>query len=405
MIIVLITLGVSLRLINLNNVTMRSPDEGVYTYQARIISADGPVAGTRALVREYNQAPQLWIYPPPTRIGYDWLLGGIMKLSGTNTEKTGAYLSFAASILSLVLTALIGLRFFNPLTTFFALLFMAVSPMDLAVSRRSWQDALFGFLGISMVYYVLKITKDAKGLLWYALLIATGMYIVLVKEPGIAVYGLCSLWVIWVLAVKERSLAKTLIFIAASAASLVASYGLISYSVGGVDTLLTIFRHVKEAMPTNDYAIEYQSGPWANFISGLWILSPLSSLLFIFGIIGSLLPIAPTPDNNSDMKPYAAWLIIFGVAFFSIALVTPYCQNYRYVSVTYVPFYLVAGLGLRQIVSRVKPLVKGILIVAIPILAAVLIFAALRDYRMYEKIFLRTGIVDISVKMVRDLSK
>lgn len=398
-------LGVYLRVVNLNNVTMRSPDEGVYTYQARMISAEGPIAGTRALVREYNGAPQLWIYPPPTRIGYDWLLGWIMKISGLNTEKTGAYLSFTASILSLILAAVIGLRFFNPLTTLFALLFMAVSPMDLAVSRRSWQDALFGFLGLAMVYYVLEITKDAKRLLWYILLLATGMYIVLVKEPGIAVYGLSSLWVVFVLAVKERSLFKTLLFIAASFAGLVASYGLMSYAVGGAGALLEIFRHVKDAMPTNDYAIAYQSGPWINFISGLWILSPASSLLFVFGVLGSLLRQGNDPSDKNTMRPYIAWLTLFGIAFFSIALLTPYCQNYRYVSVTYVPFYVIAGLGLWHITSFFKPLVRDILIVAIPILAAVLVFGAIRDYRMYEKIFLRTGIVDISVKMVKDYSK
>jgi 4-amino-4-deoxy-L-arabinose transferase-like glycosyltransferase len=237
LIIALITLGVFLRMVNLNNVTMRSPDEKVYTYQSRIISAEGPITGTRALVREYNQVSQLWIYPPPTRIGYDWLLGGIMKLSGSNNEKTGAYLSFAASILSLILIAVIGLRFFDPLVTLFALLFMAVSPMDLTISRRSWQDALFGFLGLAMVYYVLEITKDAKKLIWYILLIVTGMYIVLVKEPGVAVYGLCSLWVVWILAAKERSFPGTLIFIAASGAGLIASYAIMSYAVGGINTL------------------------------------------------------------------------------------------------------------------------------------------------------------------------
>jgi hypothetical protein len=73
--------------------------------------------------------------------------------------------------------------------------------------------------------------------------------------------------------------------------------------------------------------------------------------------------------------------------------------------VAYAPFYLVAGLGLWYIASRIKPLVKDILIIAVPVLAAVLIFAAMRDCRMFEKIFIRTGIVDISVKMVRDFSR
>ncbi len=405
LIIALLAIGVILRFVNLNHVAQRSPDEGIYTNQAKVISIEGPIKGTRALVREYNQNARLWIYPPPTRIGYDWLLGGVMKALNRTDTDVGAYISFAASILSLLFITLIGLRFFDPLVALFALLFMAVSPMELAIARRTWQDALFGLLGLSMVYYVLEIAKNPKRLLWYIVLIISGSYIILVKEPGAAVYGLCVLWVACMLAIKEKSIIKASIFIIAGAVSVIASYGLISYAVGGIGTLLNIFAHIKDAMPTNEYAIEYQSGPWTNFIGGLWILSPLSFLLFIAGAAGTFLPIGRDEAKEHGIKLASAWLMVFSAAFFSIAIITPYCQNYRYVSVIYAPFYLAAGTGLWYLSSWIRPLVKDILKAVIPLLAAVLIFAAARDYQMFEKIFIRTGIMDISVKMVRDFSK
>lgn len=402
-------LGITLRAINMPNVARRSPDEGIYSAQGKIISESGYLRGTRLLLKEYNSDNVLWIYPPPTRIGYSWLLATLMKALHRTDAAVGSYISFASSVVSLVLIAVIGLRFFNPWITSFALLFMAVSPMELAIARRSWQDAIFGCLGLAMVYFCLEITRNAGRHIWYALLILLGSYIVLIKEPGAAVFGICALWIFWVLAIREKDPVKGVYFIAACAAAGLLSFSVLAYVTGGFGQLLQIFGHIKDAMPTNTYAIEYQSGPLYRFLEGFWIISPVSSVLFLIGAGGTLLPfgISERPDAIKDAgtRQAVTGLILFGITFFAIALFTPYCQNLRYVSVAYGPFYLAAGLGLWYIVLLARPFVKKIALIAAALAVAVLILAALRDYQMFNKIFIRTGIMDVSIRMVREYSR
>lgn len=161
-IIILIAIGIFLRLSNLYKVTSRSSDEKMYTYHAKVIAREGPIAGTRVLVQEFNKNPEFWIYPTPVRIGYNWLLAAIMKVSKSDDVMLGSYVSFTASVLSLILAAIIGLRFFNPTVTLFAILFMSVSTPELAIARRTWQDAFFGFLGLLTIYYSLEIARNPK---------------------------------------------------------------------------------------------------------------------------------------------------------------------------------------------------------------------------------------------------
>ena len=142
----LLCLGAALRVANLSNVSSRTPDELVYTLQAKFLLQGGQAA-LRSLIAEYQRDPVIRLFPPPTRLGYLLPLAAAMRLTGGRDESVGAYLSCAASIGSLFILALIGVRFFPSWATFFALLFFAVSPMELAVSRRAWTDALVEFLG------------------------------------------------------------------------------------------------------------------------------------------------------------------------------------------------------------------------------------------------------------------
>src|SRR4051812_9233051 len=95
-----VMLGVILRIANMSGVQSRSPDERIYTIQARALLGSG-LAGARANVRAYLDHPQLRQYPPPTRVGYTFLVATVMRLTGIMDERAGAYLACAASILSL----------------------------------------------------------------------------------------------------------------------------------------------------------------------------------------------------------------------------------------------------------------------------------------------------------------
>ena len=107
----ILTLGITLRVINLDNVAARSPDEEIYTYQARVISIGG-IEGIRSLIKEHCQNKALWIYPPPTRIGYTGLYSMVMRLTNRTDEKVGSYISCVFSIISLVLLIVLSLSSF-----------------------------------------------------------------------------------------------------------------------------------------------------------------------------------------------------------------------------------------------------------------------------------------------------
>ncbi len=400
-----LSIGINLRIINLNNVERRSPDEGIYTYQANTVAKLGAGEGVKTLIKDYNSDKKLWIYPPPSRVGYIWFLSGVMKLTGRMDEKAGSYISCAFSILSLILLIIIGLRFFNPWVALGGLLLMSVSPMDLAISRRSWQDAMFGCIGLALIYLASEIGRNTKKILWVLPFVALGSYAVLIKEPGIIIYGLCMIWLCWVLFVREKLFLNGSILIIGGVLGSGISALLLVHAAGGLTPVLEVIRHVKEAMPTNTYAIEYQSGPWYQFLHGFWIMSPASVLLCVLGITGIVMPSGRLyPDI--DRRREAIGILLISTVFFLIAIATPYCQNLRYVSVLYVPFYLLGGLGLWYAAMALKSLLRDFpFYVIIVSLALLLIVASISDYANFKKIFIRTGILDVSIRMVRECAR
>jgi hypothetical protein len=64
-----------------------------------------------------------------------------------------------------------------------------------------------------------------------------------------------------------------------------------------------------------------------------------------------------------------------------------------------------AGLGLWYIVSFIKLKMKDFFVyVAIAFIIAIILMAA-SDYRNFKKIFVRTDIPDVSIRMVREYSR
>ena len=402
-------IGVILRVYNLNNVIERSPDEYTYTYLAQKIAQHGVSEGIKLVTREQLSNKELWIYfpPPPTRTGYLWLLSNVMKALNSADVKVGSYISFAASVISLLLLMALGLRFFNPWITLYALLFMIVSPMELAIARRTWQDAMVGCIGLSLIYFSCEISRNIKRAIWYFLLIVVGSYYVSVKESGIFIYGLCVMWLLWVLFIKERSTLKGLFLIIFSALGVGITITILTHISGGIRPIIDSVRCWVTAMPTNQYAIEYQSGPWYYFLEGFWIVSPVSAILCLIGIAGNLLPDKrlgkATFLSDAASSRAIRGIILFVIVFMTAAITTPLFQNMRYVSILYAPFYLISGLGLWYIISLAK--VTQNFRKAVILIVCVLILMAIRDYKTFEKIFIRTGIKDVSIKMLRDYSR
>ena len=403
--IAVLSIGIGVRLNHLD-FSRRSPDEGIYTYQANEIAGHG-IDGTRKLIREYINDKSMWVCPPPTRIGYDYLLAAIMKISAVHDEMAGTYISVVASIGTLLVLVLMGLRFFNPQITLIALFGMCLSPMDLAIARRCWQDSLLAFCGTLYIYLCGELIKNSKRKILYVPLLLIGGYCMLIKESGVVIFGLGMLWLLYEAVFKERSIFSAILTIAAGIICAAGSVFILVKVTGGISDILTILKHIKEAMPTNTYAVEYQTGPWYRMIEGFWILSPIFTILAFLGCIvtflyGRFKALFFSEDvmNTRVIRGIA----FFVLSFIVITIITPYCQNMRYVSVIFAPFYLLGGLGLWFIICLFRQNFNNFYFnITAGVIGIALIIFAIRDYRLFKYMFLEREIVDLSIRLLREM--
>lgn len=400
--------GITLRASQLGIIAEeRSPDEQVYARQALTIVQEG-LNGTKGLVEEHLENKDLWIYPPPTRIGYIYLLAGAMNITHMTDERAGSYLSLVCSIMILTLVVLIGLRFFNPWITVFGLFLMCVSPMDLAIARRCWSDEAFALLGLLMTYICCEIMRKPKPVLYLSFWIISG-YFLLMKELAMAFYGLYVIWLVWSAIFREKSYKKGIALIVMSLVAAVISYLLIFSVAGGMAKVLSLLRNVKESIPLNQYALDYQTGPWNNFFRSIWILSPFSISAAVIGIMVVLFrkylsgPLTDIFVNNSAVYTGLTYCTI---AFFWMVMLIPHSQNVRYISVIYAPICLVGGLGLWYMVCAARYFLKNISLYLIIFLAlSGLVIVGINDYKNFERIFINAGIRDLSSRLILENSR
>ena len=184
-----------------------------------------------------------------------------MRLTGIYDERPGAYLSCAASILSLAAAIWIGLRFFGSWIAVFGGFFLAVFPPELVIARRCWSDALTGLAGILTLYLTMEIFSGRRNWFFYVPLALIGTVAVLAKETSVLLYGPCLLVALWALVVKNRDFSGAGFMVLAAVVSALLAVALLVYSTGGVTVPLQIFLEDARANSQNPYALGNQSGP------------------------------------------------------------------------------------------------------------------------------------------------
>jgi 4-amino-4-deoxy-L-arabinose transferase-like glycosyltransferase len=406
---VVLGLGIGLRLFALGNVPVRGPDERTYAYQANRI-LDGGVGGLRSVVEEFRRDPAAKLYPFPSRAGYLWLVAAAMKLTGTRDARAGAYLSCAASIGSLLLVALIGARFFPPGAAVTALLFMAVFPAELAVARRAWGDALLGFLALAMIVPAAEITRGGRSRALYLMFVGAGCLAITVKETGSIAFGLCLLWVSWVLFVEERAWREGLLLGLLAGAGSAAAVSWQAFSVGGFRILLEMMTILPKANAANAYALEYQTGPWYQVLEGFFIVAPLLALSCVAGVAAAVFSRAAgrapcCADGRPDTR-VAAGIAFVLVSFLAVPMVLPHWVNLRYLAVVFGPLCLLAGLGfwcaVRVLAARL-PAIRPRVVAATA--CAVVLAGAAVDCQYFQSVVLRQALPDLSIKMLHDAGR
>jgi 4-amino-4-deoxy-L-arabinose transferase-like glycosyltransferase len=393
LIITLACMAAGLRLINLRNVNSRTPDERVYTYQAKTVVDRGPAAGMRSLMEEYKADPDAKLYPPPTRAGMIRMLAALMQWTGRYGDGVGALISCAASVASVAVLALLAARFFPPWAAAAAILFYAVLPADLAIARRTWTDAPVELAGLLLVWFACEVTRKPERRLWLVMTALVGGLSLTVKESMALPWGFCGVWILWILA-RKRLWTNTAIFLAVNAAGLGLSLWWLASQVGSLHDYIAVLAGIPAANAANEYAIEYASGPPYLLMYAYWIVAPLTSLLAAAGVVAVFLRKRESP---------LIFLAAFSLAYIALAMSMPHWINLRYLGNTFGPVCLLAGLGAWWLIEAGCEWMdtadrRPFAAVAI----AILIGGAAADYIRFRHYFVRDEVVDLSIKWLTD---
>lgn len=404
LLILILVAGFLLRLADYN-VERRTPDEGVYKNYAVIIS-DENLKGQRGLVETYNNNREVWIYPPPTRVGYTYMLAAAMYVSGCRDYGPGVYVSKISSIALLVLTAFMALKFFNTWTAIFTALFMCASPMELAMSQRVWQDGVFGAVSMLLLYCACAIMRLRQGCRGHlnapyngsyfgfeplsAFFALVGFLLLIIKETGILVYGLCSAWMLCWIFLKRHSIREAVVFALFVIAGAAAGVAVISVCSGGILPAINVLKNNMMSIGTNTHALYYQTGPWYHYIYGFFMLSPVMAYMAVLGMIFF--------TSKKNPSSFFTFLI---VSFVLIANIPEHLKNLRYLSVIYCPLYIMAGVGMCRSMDMIRTRVSRSAYIAICVLAgAVLLMSAVMDYSVFHRVFIENGVGDLVNKAI-----
>ena len=380
-----IVLGCFLRFLHLGDVGERSPDEDTYTYFSARIAESG-LRVTPALFQEFAERSDLQNYPAPTRLTYPVLEAAVMRLSEVRDASAGVAVSFVFSCLSLVLLAWIGIRFFDPRVALAAVIFMAFSVGELAMSRRAWQDTAFGFLGLLMMYVTCEIAENPGERRWVPAFLSLGTLALLTKQTGVILYGVCGLWVFWLM-VKARLRQPAIVLVLGGAASVAFAVAVWILAAGGTGEAITAMKlSINPGERAIAYMREFSSCPWYEFLGLLFITGPVPLLLASYGAVVVV---------RRDRRNAAVCALLLSAAFVLFSAGYPLMQNLRYLSPANGAWCLLAAIGFWQLVALVK---QSSMRWA---LAAVVVLALFRDYALFNSAIVQPGIVDLAVKLIR----
>ena len=224
-----------------------------------------------------------------------------------------------------------------------------------------------------------------------------GSYCLLVKESGIALYGLCFLWLLWIFLLREKSVRRSLLLVLGAGVGIGTSVALIAWTSGGLGQAVGVIRHNMGSVEHNEYARIFQSGRWTSYAEGLWMLSPVTTLLSVLGI-GSVMLRRGLTRRNSHVDIAMA---LFFVAFVTMATLPRHLHNLRYISPVSGLFFLLAGVGGWWVVSTVgSALNERVRPVAGAVALAALLATAVADYRNFREIFLMHGAPDLTNRII-----
>jgi hypothetical protein len=301
-----------------------------------------------------------------------------------------------------LLVARIGLRFFDPWIAAGAVTFMAFSVGELGMTRRAWQDVVFGFFCLVLIWLACEITRDPRRFSLYPLFFGMGSFTLITKETSWLCFGLCGLWVFGVWLWKERSMKGAALIAVGGAVSIGLGFAVLAALAGDASLAFSaayLATHSSASLGGQWYC----SGPWYQFFYLLWLVGPLTELLAAVGLLAMVVSMFVSSGQRSWKHQAERWPVgIMTLVFLCFAAFYPNLQYLRIISPVDGCYCLLAASGLSWLFSLTKRFLPaaGSRAFAVLLLMAVAV-EGVWDYHVFTSVVVRSGMQDLAVSFIR----
>lgn len=388
-------------------VPARSPDEELYTRFGAGLAHDGLAWETR-LVHDFNRDADV-DFPWPWRIGFTGLVGAAMRASGDTSVRVGESLSVIASLLTVAATGALAWSVIGAWPAVAAMAFLAVSPLDLALARRAWQDDVVMAIAMAMLLAFLAAARGGRrSRVAHAAFFVLAAWGLTVKESLGIPAGVGTLGLAWFAWRRDGRVRDAIAVLAAGALAALAAVGAIVAVSGGFGELKTTLDIAKVVNAPDEYLRQYQTGGVFDYYGrGLAILQPLPWLLaYAFAAWALLVPralgAACVRGGDGDARAYAdatraLRVTALHLATFSAVAFSYSSKNLRFLSPVYPAVALLAAGALAAAARAVRTrggARAGALATAA--LAGLVIASCARDLAVFRHYFVEDEVQDLA---------
>ncbi len=344
-------------------------DEGNYFRQASLISQQG-LDGYKTVMSDYLTHPEMYDTPTPLRIFHIQLASIAIDINPSITSLS--FLSLGWFIALCIMSWFFIRKVKNEKTAFVACSILAFSPLLNGMATRALMDSEVCFFTLLALYSLMEFINSGKfrdGLIMVISLTAG----ILIKEPFLVIYPFFPLMLMYFGWRKKTFGWRAFIFISLLPILLVTlSYWIVFGNLSDVIKVYQVISQVNILHPAS-YTATYCSGPWYQYFTDLFMLSPAVSILF-FLFTGYYF-------FSKDKKDGFLLLLLFYVIWF-IATHSLLPKNVRYATSLEPIYALFAALSLIKI-SECIPYQK----MKTPALALMIVFILALQIRSFNHYF------------------
>jgi hypothetical protein len=355
------------------------PDEGLYSDYVEQLSASG-LARYPNVVRAYieKQAVLPGAILPPLRFlfvftGFIW--HSIFHVDALASLRSSASLF---SILTLVLTAVLGWRMRGPLWSIGLVALVAFAPTQLHMSQHALVDGFFAFWALLTLWLLWENLQSPRHWGWLAGYTISLALVGLTKETSFFVWiGIVAILVAnrWL---HFGSISRELL-VATVLGPLIAVI-VLTILAGGVGDLVRTY----QLFATKNYSLPYQirtgDGPWQRYLVDLLLVSPVILIL----AVGAIFRLDRT-------KSVELFFFVFLAATYAGMCNVKYGMNLRFINMWDVPLRFLA---LGTLVSLAAPLQKRRHL----LLAIAVAFVCAFELRQYQILFVEHPLHELATE-------